>query len=60
MGRIVDREFIVSCFNQYYQDQENNCYFCMKMCCAFCKRVGELERQLGIKKFNSRNSHVKL
>ena len=60
MGRIVDREYIISCLNQFYLDQEKNCYFCFKMHCRYCRKVGILEHQLSIKNFNSGNSHVKL
>ena len=60
MGRIVDRHYIVACLNQYYKDQENNCYFCLKTRSAYCKRAGELEHQLYIKSFNRRNSSVDL
>ena len=57
MGRIVDREYIASCLNQYFLDQEKNCYFCFEM---RCRKVRILEHQLCIKKFSSRNAHVKL
>ena len=60
MGRIDDRHYIVACLNQYYKDHENNCYFCLKTCCAYCKRACELEHQLYIKRFNERNSSVEL
>ena len=60
MGRIVDRHYIVKYLNQCYKDQENNCYFCLKTCFAYCKRAGELEHQLYIKRFNGRNSEVEL
>ena len=60
MGRIDNRHYIIACLNQYYKDQENNCYFCLKTCYAYCKRAFELEHQLHIKKFNARNSSVEL
>ena len=60
MGRTVERHYIVTCLKQYYKDQENNCYFCLKTCCAFCKRAGERDHQLCIKKFNGRNSETEL
>ena len=60
MGPIVDRHHIISWLNQYYKDQENNFYFCLKTYCTYCKRLGEFENQLYVKKFNGRNSNVEL
>lgn len=51
MGRIVDREYLVSCLNQYYLDQKNNCYYCFKMRCRFCRKVEVFQYQLCLKKF---------
>ena len=54
MGRIVDREYLVSCLNQCYVEQENNCYFCFGGRCQFCRRTEVLEHQLYVKKFNGK------
>ena len=60
MGRIVDREYLVSCLNQCYVEQENNCYFCFGGRCQFCRRTEVLEHQLCVKKFNGKNADVML
>ena len=60
MGRIVDHEYLVSCLNQCYIEQENNCYFCFGGHCRFCRRTEVLEHQLCVKKFSRKNADVTL
>ena len=60
MGRIVDREYLVSCLNQCYVEQKNNCYFCFGGHCRFCRRTEVLQHQLCVKKFNGKNVDVVL
>ena len=60
MGRIVDHEYLVSCLNQCYVEQENNCYFCFGGRCQFCRRTEVLEHLLCVKKFNGKNADIVL
>ena len=61
MSRMVDREYLVYLFNQYYLDQENNCYFCFETSrCKFCTKAEVLKHQFCMKKFNGINPNVKL
>ena len=60
MGRRVDRKYLVSCFNQCYVEQENNCYFCFGGHCGFFKRSEVLEHQFCVKRFNGKNADVML
>ena len=58
MGRMVDPEYLVSCLNQCYVEQENNCYLCFGGCCQFCRRTELLEHELCVKTFNGKNADV--
>ena len=61
MSRMVDREYLVYLLNQYYLDQENNCYFCFETSrCKFCTKAEVLEHQFCMKKFNGINANFKL
>ena len=60
MGRMVDREYLVSCLNQCYVEQENNCYLRFGGHFQFRRRTELLEHQLCVKKFNGKNADVKL
>ena len=41
----VKREYNIALINQSYINQEENCNFCFKSNCLFCKRSTELEKQ---------------
>ena len=45
MVRHVKREYNIALINQSYINQEENCNFCFKSNCLFCKRSTELEKQ---------------
>ena len=45
MVRYVKRKYIIDLINQSYINQEENCNFCFKSNCLFCKRSTELEKQ---------------
>ena len=60
MGRIEDREYLVSCLKQCYVEQENNCYFCFGGRFQICRRTEVLQHQFCVKKFNGKNADVML
>ena len=59
MVRYVKRKYIIDLINQSYINQEENCNFCFKSNCLFCKRSTELEKQLRDRAFNTRYSKQK-
>ena len=59
MVRYVKRKYIIDLINQSYINQEENCNFCFKSNCLFCKRSTELEKQLRDRGFNTRYSKQK-
>ena len=59
MVRYVKRKYIIDLINQSYINQEENCNFCFKSNCLFCKRSTELEKQLRHRGFNTRYSKPK-
>ena len=53
--RVVEREYFIQLFNEFYKQQESNCSFCKRKNCTYWKKSNFLEEELRLKKFSTLN-----
>ena len=54
--RVVNRDYLIELVDEYYKQQQSNCFFCKDF--FFCKKTSLLEEELRLKKLNTLNSDV--